>query len=1034
MAADLLHPVVPLAKAALQAVVDGLPFGACLLRDLEVLVANQRLAGLLARPLEEVASARNLADFAAPEERERAVVRSAARARGEAVIDDYELWAQLPSGERTLLRVMVSPFPLAGAGVNLAAFTSERERDRPSALIFGFSNAALAVRGTPEEILASVRARLSALGLSVLVAATPGEVLGELQADGALEWLLATLKRRNGVLPLSALPLAEAARNSTQPIRVDDLGAVVAQALRRPRSEVPLEPGLSGMAAVVPVDGAPAYLLIAAGRELDPGVASAFTLLARQVGAAIETSRHLRELDRSNRELTAVNHVARASATLGSAQALPAALERLAAAVPADAVALLRREGGELLLQVNNGFPESWVARATRSPIGAGSPWGEAVTLRRPQLFAEVTEGDSVALPLQVSEAVQGVLVVSRPGRPLGVEEVDMLTSVAAQLAVSLQNSLLFQQTERRVAELSLLLELGRAVGGSLDQDEILAKGASVAVRVLRSSAAYVFLAEEGAPHPRTLRAAAFFDPLRPGLARLVLPLDVPSLTALAFRTGKAQLSDAAALDPRINAGLNALFGCKSSLAVPLLSHDKPLGVLLLIERSADRSFGEEDIRVASHAAQLLAASVDNAGLYAEQRQRAEEMELLNGVSSSLTGALEVEPLVHRAAENLRQLLSASGCSILRYDEERKVLCAPTAGGRRADTSGVTYSLDSPSAAATALRERRIVRSEDVGSPPGASPAWLRRRRSVLVIPLIARDQPQGVVVIDDLKPDRVFDSTEIERATAVAGQIAMAMLSAGLFEKLRGSYRQLETAQAALLEQERLAALGALSASVAHEVRNPLGVIFNSLGSLRKLLKQEGNVGLLLGIIQEEADRLNAMVGDLLDFARPLRPTLTPVPLGPLVQDALEAARTRTPGAEEGRMPALPDSLELDLRIPPGLMLMADARLLRQALVNLFLNALQAMPKGGVLSVHAEQQTGLGNPQVRVVVRDTGSGVPAEQRTSVFQPFFTTKATGTGLGLAVVRRIVEGHGGRINLLEREECGAEFELLLPVPG
>jgi signal transduction histidine kinase len=295
------------------------------------------------------------------------------------------------------------------------------------------------------------------------------------------------------------------------------------------------------------------------------------------------------------------------------------------------------------------------------------------------------------------------------------------------------------------------------------------------------------------------------------------------------------------------------------------------------------------------------------------------------------------------------------------------------------------------------------------------------------------------VVVIDDAKPDRVFDDTEIERASAVAGQIAMAMLSARLFEKLRTSYRELETAQAALLEGERLAALGALSMSVAHEVRNPLGVIFNSLASLRKLLKREGNVGLLLGIIQEEADRLNAMVDDLLDFARPLRLALMPVPLLLVVDDALERARTRMPTEDEERRPGRADGaaqaysepLELDLRIPAGLTLHADPRLLRQALVNLFLNALQAMPRGGVLSVHAEKQTGLGNPQARIVVRDTGAGVPPEQRSNIFQPFFTTKATGTGLGLAVVRRIIEGHGGRIDLLDRDAGGAEFEILLP---
>ena len=131
--AEASQPPPFLSKAALQAVVDGLPLGACLVHELAVLVANQRLADLIGRPLAEVAGARNLADFAAPEERERAIGRSEARARGDAVIDDYELWAQLPSGERTLLRVMVSQFPAAGPGVVLAAFTSVRERDRPSA-------------------------------------------------------------------------------------------------------------------------------------------------------------------------------------------------------------------------------------------------------------------------------------------------------------------------------------------------------------------------------------------------------------------------------------------------------------------------------------------------------------------------------------------------------------------------------------------------------------------------------------------------------------------------------------------------------------------------------------------------------------------------------------------------------------------------------------------------------------------------------------------------------------------------------------
>ena len=134
MASDA-SPVPILPAATLQAVLDGMPFGACLLKDLRVLAANQRMATLVGRPLSEVASAPDLTTFAAPEERQRALERNAARLRGEPVIDDYEIWALLPSGQRTLLRVTISPFPAAGPGVYLAAFLSERQRDRPSELL-----------------------------------------------------------------------------------------------------------------------------------------------------------------------------------------------------------------------------------------------------------------------------------------------------------------------------------------------------------------------------------------------------------------------------------------------------------------------------------------------------------------------------------------------------------------------------------------------------------------------------------------------------------------------------------------------------------------------------------------------------------------------------------------------------------------------------------------------------------------------------------------------------------------------------------
>src|SRR6185436_17026701 len=150
--------------------------------------------------------------------------------------------------------------------------------------------------------------------------------------------------------------------------------------------------------------------------------------------------------------------------------------------------------------------------------------------------------------------------------------------------------------------------------------------------------------------------------------------------------------------------------------------------------------------------------------------------------------------------------------------------------------------------------------------------------RTRLAVPLLARDEVLGVALLLD-EHARSFTRAEMDRALAVAGQLALAMLSARLYEALRSSYAELERAQRDLIDRERLAAHGELSASIAHEVRNPLGVIFNSVGTLRRLLKPQGDVSLLLDIVGEEADRLNRMVGDLLDYSRPVRPALEPLP-----------------------------------------------------------------------------------------------------------------------------------------------------------
>jgi signal transduction histidine kinase len=396
-----------------------------------------------------------------------------------------------------------------------------------------------------------------------------------------------------------------------------------------------------------------------------------------------------------------------------------------------------------------------------------------------------------------------------------------------------------------------------------------------------------------------------------------------------------------------------------------------------------------------------------------ELRAQAQEMALLNDVARRLAGSYEVKPLLELGGETLRRLLDADRWCVLLPDAREP---GPRLNVRAPER--FRLSLPEESVALTAFRERRVVQALDV-RPQGEG---LTAQGTRLAVPLLARDEVLGVALILD-KQARSFTRKEMDRALAVAGQLALALLSARLYDALRSSNDDLRRTQNELIARERMAALGELSASIAHEVRNPLGVIFNSLGSLRRILKPQGDARMLLDIIDEESDRLNRMVGDLLDYSRPVQPSLEPVPLRPLLDQAIEAARQQA-GPDPDRVVAEAEVAD------DAATVRADERLLRQALVNLFLNAYQAMPREGRLHVRASRGALDGRPCAEIVVRDTGPGIPAEMAGKIFQPFFTTKATGTGLGLAVVRRIVEGHGGAIEL--GTGPGAQFTLRLPL--
>lgn len=279
--------------------------------------------------------------------------------------------------------------------------------------------------------------------------------------------------------------------------------------------------------------------------------------------------------------------------------------------------------------------------------------------------------------------------------------------------------------------------------------------------------------------------------------------------------------------------------------------------------------------------------------------------------------------------------------------------------------------------------------------------------------------------------------SADVTHVLAVTGHdltehdfVAVQLFAAQMAAALRIRSLRME-----MVRRERLAAVGEMAAVLAHEVRNPLAVMFNALTSLERVgasavrePEQKPVFGELLAILREEGERLQRLVTDLLVFASTREPNLIPTPLGSLISEVLYAARHDE--AYERSSPKVVVTVADDVWVR------TDEALLRRALLNVVVNAFQHVRSGGTVTITATATS----TTVRLVITNDGEPIPEDVRRHLFDPFFTTKATGTGLGLAIVRRIATDVGAKVTLLppppvdERSAEGdepASFEFLLP---
>ena len=423
-----------------------------------------------------------------------------------------------------------------------------------------------------------------------------------------------------------------------------------------------------------------------------------------------------------------------------------------------------------------------------------------------------------------------------------------------------------------------------------------------------------------------------------------------------------------------------------------------------------------------------------------EELERVRELSLLHDISQSMY-TLNLEEILELILQGVARGIGFDRVRLYLLDEEKKQLvCKVAVGVEREKINSLSLPYDrEDNIISRAILERRPFIVEDASRDPRVNRGLINFLdvKSFAAVPLLSREKVLGGIAADNLVSQRSITEKKLQSLMIFANQAALALENALMYEELRAFSSQLgervkratlelEETQRQLFQSEKLAALGKLSAGIAHEIRNPLTSIKILIHSLVDEMATPASREKDLAVIETEIEQVNKIIKQFLDFARPRPPSLEPIDVRKVLEETLALIVYEMEAQE----------VLLEREYAPGLPpVPMDREQMKQVFLNLLLNAIQAMEQGGKLKV----ATALKHPVpganrgsfAKISFQDTGKGIPEDVKGKVFEPFYSTKEGGIGLGLSIAQRIVEEHGGEIRLESSPGKGTVFYLTIP---
>jgi GAF domain-containing protein len=619
-------------------------------------------------------------------------------------------------------------------------------------------------------------------------------------------------------------------------------------------------------------------------------------------------------------------------------------------------------------------------------------------------------------------------LVWWRTGRAFPAAEVRLLEGVAGQVGLAMENAELARQTQIKLAETETLLSVSRAVSSTFELQELVRHFLRQVANTFAADTVGLWLVDETGRWLTPLAGyhvpPAWLQALRD--VRLSIA-DHPIYVESAATRRPIVVEDAGS-DARLPAVLRERAPHKSQLWVPIVAKGRMIGGFAVVWWTRTREFSAGDLALIEAIATQAGVAIENARLFEENRRRVEELSVLHELSRAVTGQLDRAALLDALRGQIGRVLDVRNMGVLLRAEDGDGIevALRTIDGEVDPSEPRRYPATGVGLMTVVLETGAPLRVDDYAAEcarRGVQPVVRSGHlRYWIGAPLNARDRVLGVLSLRSA--DRPYTEAEERLLVNAAHLIALSLASVRLYEERTRAFGELAAAQDQLVRTERLRALGEVASGVAHDFNNLLASV---LGRAQLLLRrvQDPQQRQWLQVIERSALDGAQTVRRLQDFTRIRRDQpLVPLDLNQVVRDSLDITQSRWKDEPTSRGIVI----ELRTRLTEVPAVPGDAAELREAMTNLILNAVDAMPEGGMLSLG----TALTDDRVEVTISDTGVGMSTEVREKVFDPFFTTKGPqGTGMGLSVTYSIVSRHGGTIAIESEPGHGSLFRLSFP---